>query len=47
MAPGRRDDFPLAQAWAHARTLRIVDVRRRHLDTLAGLELARAEKVKS
>ena len=45
---GVSDDFPLAQAWAHARTLRIVDGPDEvHLEAIARLELARAEKAKS
>ena len=45
---GVSDDFPLAQAWAHARTLRIVDGPDEvHSETVARLELATAEKVKS
>ena len=45
---GVSDDFPLAQAWAHARTLRIVDGPDEvHLEAIARLELAMAEKVKS
>ena len=39
---GVSDDFPLAEWWAHARTLRIVDGPDEvHLETLARIELAR------
>jgi acyl-CoA dehydrogenase len=39
---GVSEDFPLAQWWAHARTLRIVDGPDEvHLETLARIELAR------
>jgi acyl-CoA dehydrogenase len=42
---GVSDDFPLAQAWAHARTLRIVDGPDEvHLEAIARMEL---QKVKS
>jgi acyl-CoA dehydrogenase len=44
---GVSDDFPLAEWWAHARTLRIVDGPDEvHLETLARIELARDEKGK-
>jgi acyl-CoA dehydrogenase len=44
---GVSDDFPLAQWWTHARTLRIVDGPDEvHLETLARIELAREEQGK-
>jgi acyl-CoA dehydrogenase len=40
---GVSEDFPLAQAWAHARTLRIVDGPDEvHLETVARLELGKS-----
>ena len=42
-AAGVSNDFPLAEAWAHARTLRLVDGPDEvHLEAIAKLELGRS-----
>jgi acyl-CoA dehydrogenase len=42
-AAGVSNDFPLAEAWAHARTLRLVDGPDEvHLEAIAKLELSRS-----
>ena len=42
-AAGVSNDFPLAEAWAHARTLRLADGPDEvHLEAIAKLELGRS-----
>ena len=45
---GVADDFPLAHAWAHARTMRLADGPDEvHLELIAKLELANADQKRS